>query len=118
MLSKRKANSHMKTKIDEDGREYQEKKDKKSGKVYRYYVDELMTPKDMTGDDMLKLQTIFKNNTLVLSDVIKKSIEIVTEITNYTSVVLGNTSSINRLKKVEVIPLGDNKIITMIINGM
>ena len=68
-----------------------------------------------TGEDMLKLQTIFKNNTLVLSDVIKKSIEIVTEITNYTSVVLGNTSSINRLKKVEVIPLGDNKIITMII---
>lgn len=86
-----------------------------SEKGYRYYVDELMTPKDMTREDMLKLQTIFKNNTLVLSDVIKKSIEIVTEITNYTSVVLGNTSSINRLKKVEVIPLGDNKIITMII---
>ena len=86
-----------------------------SEKGYRYYVDELMTPKDMTGEDMLKLQTIFKNNTLVLSDVIKKSIEIVTESTNYTSVVLGNTSSINRLKKVEVIPLGDNKIITMII---
>lgn len=86
-----------------------------SEKGYRYYVDELMTPKDMTREDMLKLQTIFKNNTLVLSDTIKKSIEIVTEITNYTSVVLGNTSSINRLKKVEVIPLGDNKIITMII---
>lgn len=86
-----------------------------SEKGYRYYVDELMTPKDMTGEDMLKLQTIFKNNTLVLSDAIKKSIEIVTEITNYTSVVLGNTSSINRLKKVEVVPLGDNKIITMII---
>ena len=81
-----------------------------SEKGYRYYVDELMTPKDMTREDMLKLQTIFKNNTLVLSDAIKKSIEIVTEITNYTSVVLGNTSSINRLKKVEVIPLGDNKI--------
>lgn len=86
-----------------------------SEKGYRYYVDELMTPKDMTREDMLKLQTIFQNNTLVLSDAIKKSIEIVTEITNYTSVVLGNTSSINRLKKVEVIPLGDNKIITMII---
>lgn len=86
-----------------------------SEKGYRYYVDELMTPKDMTREDMLKLQTIFKNNTLVLSDAIKKSIEIVTEITNYTSVVLGNTSSVNRLKKVEVIPLGDNKIITMII---
>ena len=29
---------------------------------YKYYVDNLMTPKNMTGEDMLKLQTIFKNN--------------------------------------------------------
>lgn len=86
-----------------------------SEKGYRYYVDNLMTPKDMTGEDMLKLQTIFKNNSLILSDAIKKSIEIVSEITNYTSIVLGSRCSINRLKKVEVVPLDDNKIITMII---
>lgn len=36
----RKPNSHMKVGIDENGRQYQEKKDKKSGKVYRYYLDE------------------------------------------------------------------------------
>jgi DNA modification methylase len=36
----RKPNSHMKIGIDENGRQYQEKIDKKSGKVYRYYLDE------------------------------------------------------------------------------
>ena len=36
----RKANSHMKAGTDADGREFQEKKDKKTGKVYRYYLDE------------------------------------------------------------------------------
>ncbi|EIJ43211.1 DNA modification methylase [Beggiatoa alba B18LD] len=36
----RKLNTHMKVGKDEDGREYQEKVDKKSGKVYRYYIDE------------------------------------------------------------------------------
>lgn len=46
VVTKRKANSHMKVKIDDDGREYQEKKDKKSGKVYRYYVDEGKIPED------------------------------------------------------------------------
>ena len=30
----------MKVGVDVDGREYQEKKDRKSGKVYRYYLDE------------------------------------------------------------------------------
>lgn len=36
----RKPGTHMKAKLDDDGREYQEKKDAKSGKVYRYYIDE------------------------------------------------------------------------------
>ena len=35
-----------------------------SEKGYRYYVDNLMKPKEMTGEEMLKLQTIFSNNKL------------------------------------------------------
>ena len=82
---------------------------------YKYYVDNLMAPKDMTGEDMLKLQTIFRNNSLDLNDTIKKSIEIVSEITNYTAVVLGSASKENRLKKVEVVPLDENKILSIVI---
>ena len=82
---------------------------------YKYYVDNLMAPKDMTGEDMLKLQTIFKNNSLDLNDTIRRSIEIVSEITNYTAVVLGSASRENRLKKVEVIPLDENKILAIVI---
>lgn len=99
---------------------YLEKNHFASGRIpseegYKYYVDNLMTPRDMNGEDMLKLQTIFHNQTLDLSDTIKKSIEIISEITNYTSVVLGNSSKNNKLKKVEIVPLEDNKILTMVI---
>ena len=82
---------------------------------YKYYVENLMTPKDLTGEDMLKLQTIFHNQTLVLSDAIEKSLQLITELTNYTSVVLGKTSSENKLKKVEVISLEEYKVLTMLI---
>ena len=41
--------------------------------------------------------------------------ELISEITNYTSVVLGKSSSDNKLKKVEVIPLDNYKILTMLI---
>jgi len=82
---------------------------------YRYYVENLMVLKDMTGEDMLKLQTIFHNQSLDLNDTIKKSIEIVSEITNYTAVVLGKSSRDNKLKKVEIVPLEDNKILSMVI---
>lgn len=86
-----------------------------SEKGYKYYVDNLMKPKDMTGEDMLKLQTIFNNHSLALSDTIKKSIEIVSEITNYTSIVLGTNASSNKLKQVEIVPLEENKILTLVI---
>lgn len=86
-----------------------------SEKGYKYYVDNLMQPKNMTGEDMLKLQTIFKNQSLDLSDTIKKSIEIVSEITNYTSIVLGTNAKANRIKQVEIVPLEENKILTIVI---
>ena len=86
-----------------------EKTHTSSGRVpsdqgYRYYVDNIMEAKELTGEDMLKLQTIFKNNSLVLSDAIIKSMEIVSELTNYTAVVLGSASEDNLIVKVEAIP--------------
>ena len=99
---------------------YLEKNHFASGRIpseqgYKYYVDNLMQPKNMTGEDMLKLQTIFQNQSLALSDTIKKSIELVAEITNYTSIVLGNNAKDNKLKKVEIVPLDENKILTIVI---
>ena len=46
VTTQRKPNSHMRLKVDKDGREYQEKTDRKSGKVYKYYVDEVKIPED------------------------------------------------------------------------
>jgi heat-inducible transcriptional repressor len=86
-----------------------------SEKGYRYYVDNIMKPKELTGDDVLKLQTIFHNKSLVLNDAILKSMEIVAELTNYTSVVLGNSSKENCVNKVEVVPLNDHNLIAIIV---
>lgn len=46
----RKANSHMKLMVDENGREYQQKTDKKTGKVYTYYLDEGKIAEDYWTD--------------------------------------------------------------------
>lgn len=86
-----------------------------SEKGYRYYVDNLMKPKEMTGEDVLKLQRIFDNKQLVLSDAITKSMEIISEITNCTSVVLGASSSENKLKEVQVVPLDDKRVVAIVI---
>ncbi len=46
----RKASNHMRTGKDLDGRVYEEKTDRKSGKVYRWYLDEGALPADYWTD--------------------------------------------------------------------
>ena len=99
---------------------YLEKTHTSSGRVpselgYRYYVDNLMVPKELTGEEVLTLQTILGNSSLKLNDAITLSMEIISEMTNYTSLVLGNSSLESRLKKIEVVPINDNNLIAIII---
>lgn len=86
-----------------------------SEKGYRYYVDHIMEAKELTGEDMLKLQTIFHNNSLMLNDTIIRSMEIISELTSCTTVVLGPSSKENRVNKVEVVPLDDTNMIAILI---
>lgn len=86
-----------------------------SEKGYRYYVDNIMKPKELTGDDMLRLQTIVNNKSLVLTDAISKSMEIISELTNYTAVILGNQSKHNLITKVEVIPVDEKNLVSIIV---
>lgn len=81
---------------------------------YKYYVDHLMKPKELTGEDVLKLQTIFRNNDLELSDAINRCVEIISDITNYTSVVLGKKSEDNFLQQVIIVPLPGNKVVAVV----
>ena len=86
-----------------------------SEKGYRYYVDHIMEPKKLTGDDMLKLQTIFHNSSLMLDDYITKSMEIVSEMTHLTAIVLGKSSKENCVSKVEVVPINEHNLIAIVI---
>lgn len=86
-----------------------------SEKGYRYYVDNIMEPKKLSGEDMLKLQCIMDNKSLALSDVIERSMEIIAEMTNYTAVILGQSSKDNLVSKVEVIPIDDHNLVAIIV---
>ena len=100
---------------------YVEKNHISSGRVpselgYKYYVENLMEPEKLTGSDMLKLQTIVKNQDLVLSDTINKCMEIISDLTNYASIVLGNRASDNHLKQVSVIPIDNSKVVALVVS--
>ena len=104
--------------LEEEG--YLEKTHTSSGRVpsekgYRYYVDHLMKPKEMNGEEVLNLQKIFNNTQLELSDSISKSLQIISDMTNYTAVILDNKGYENKLKQVEVIPINDENVIAIVV---
>lgn len=99
---------------------YLEKTHTSSGRVpskagYKYYVDNIMKPKELNGEEMLKLERIFDNTNLVLSDAIKECMQIISEITNYTSIVLGKDSEYNTLKQLNIIPIDDRKVVALVV---
>lgn len=101
---------------------YLEKTHTSSGRIpseegYHYYVENLMKPKEITGEDILKLQTILNNKDLVLSDAINKCMEIISDITCYTSVVLGKNSDKNILKQISIIPIDQKRVVSVLVTN-
>ena len=99
---------------------YLEKTHISSGRVpssmgYKYYVDTLMKPKELNGEEMLKLQTIFSNQSLSIDDAIKECMQIISDITNYTSIVLGKESKDNTLKSLNIVPIDDKKVVALVV---
>ncbi len=86
-----------------------------SEKGYRYYVDNIMRPKELTGEDVLSLQKIMDNKSLVIDDYIMKSVELISDMTNLTAVVLGKSSKENCVTKVEVVPVSKTNLIAIVV---
>lgn len=101
---------------------YLEKTHTSSGRVpseagYKYYAQNLMQQKEITNSEMNKLQTILDNKNLATSDAIIKCMEIISDITNYTSVVLGKESDNNTLKHISIVPIDDRRVVAVVITN-
>lgn len=106
-----------------------EKEHTSSGRIpsengYKYYANHLMKAKEITGEDVLKLQTILNNNQLVVSDAITKCMEIISDITHYTSVIIGPSKEDATLKQICILPidnepdeLGHRRVVAVLITN-
>ena len=106
--------------LEEEG--YLEKTHTSSGRIpsekgYRYYVDNLMKVKEMSGEEVYNLQRVFDNSKLELNDSIAKSLQIISDMTNYTAIILENKSDDELLKQVEVIPIDKENVIAIVVTN-
>lgn len=86
-----------------------------SEKGYRFYVDHLVSPKSLTKDEKDKIETVFTDKIYELEKVAQKSAEILSEFTNYTSIVLGPEVFETRLKQLQIVPISDHTAVVLIV---
>ena len=86
-----------------------------SEKGYRYYVDHLLSPQVLKKNEMRLLKSVYAERIYELEKVVQKSARILSELTNYTAIVLGPKVKDHKLKKIEIVPLNEEMAIAIII---
>ncbi|PLR85886.1 heat-inducible transcriptional repressor HrcA [Bacillus canaveralius] len=86
-----------------------------SEKGYRYYVDHLLSPQKLNRTDVHKIKSIFAERIYELEKIVQKSAKILSEMTNYTSIVLGPDVMDHKLKRIQIVPLNQDTAIAIIV---
>ncbi|PSL41223.1 heat-inducible transcription repressor HrcA [Planomicrobium soli] len=105
---------------DLEGLGFLEKTHTSSGRVpsqkgYRYYVDHLLTPKPLPQQDIVQLRSIFEDKITETEEVIKRSAMILSELTNYTAILLGPDVGKHIVKKLSIVPLTADTAVAIIV---
>lgn len=95
-----------------------EKTHTSSGRVpstlgYRYYVENLLD-KSLKDEDKYQLQTFFQND-FSLDEIIQTSCDVLSNMTNLTSLVLGPNAARQKLAHVKLFPLDDRSAVAVFI---
>jgi heat-inducible transcriptional repressor len=86
-----------------------------SEKGYRYYVDHLLSPQKLEHREINKIKSIFAERIYEMEKIVQKSAKILSELTNYTSIVLGPEVKEHKLKKIQIIPLNKETAVAIIV---
>lgn len=105
--------------LEEQG--YLEKTHTSSGRVpstqgYRYYVEHLMEERRDNHLE-LALRSVFEDREMKIDDVIKRSCDILSQMTNLTSMVLGPEGHGQTLEHINLFPLDKNQAVAVFITS-
>lgn len=87
-----------------------------SSKGYRYYVENLME-KQLDDEIQNTLTTIFHERHYSMEEIIKKSCDILSQMTNLTSVVLGPETKTQTLEHIQMFPINERSAVCVFITN-
>jgi len=84
-------------------------------KGYRYYVDHLVTLGDVGDRDARKLRMFFAEKMNHWEGVVEHAATVLSQLTNYTSIVLGPEMFSTSLKHFQLVPIGESSAVAIIV---
>lgn len=99
---------------------YLEKTHTSSGRIpsekgYRFYVDHLLKPRALNTEDSNQLRSVFRGQMVETEELIRNSATILSDLTNYTSVLLGPDTSLHAVKRFSIVPLDHKTAVAIIV---
>ncbi|SFP79366.1 heat-inducible transcriptional repressor HrcA [Caldicoprobacter faecalis] len=88
-----------------------------SDKAYRLYVDKLMKIRMLTAAEAEYIKKIYEQRTAEIEKVIEQVARILSDITNYTSVVLGPQLNKVLIKRIELIPVDRQYALLLVVTS-
>lgn len=85
-----------------------------SPKAYRLYVEKLMQSNPLSADEIKKLKSHFEKKHYEVSSIIKDTAKIISDVTNYTSVVVLNDVKEIIVKDIKLVDLSSNLALVII----
>lgn len=85
-----------------------------SVKGYRFYVDNLLRPKNVRKNERVRIKDIMDSHIFQMSDVFYQSAELLSELTNYTAIVLGPQSKLSTLTGFRIVPLNEKQMMLVL----
>lgn len=85
-----------------------------SQKGYRYYVDNVITP-DMQASDILLVEHLLQDNLLEMEQIVQMSAEVLSQLTNYTTIILGPNEIGAKLKQIQLVTLNPQTAVAILI---
>lgn len=90
-----------------------------SNKGYRFYVDHLIDPKEIkiSKDIIADISKVFTEQFNEFEQVMEHSAIILSQITNYTSIILGPEIYQTKLKHIQIVPLSDKSLVVILVTN-
>ncbi|WP_427108253.1 heat-inducible transcriptional repressor HrcA [Lysinibacillus xylanilyticus] len=88
-----------------------------SEKGYRFYVDHLLNPQGINSRDIQQIQSIFNDRLVEVEHIIRKSANILSELTSYTSILLGPDVQRHLVKRFSIVPLSSDSAVAIIVTN-